>query len=131
MTRVLVFEDEVICQEMTQLALHRLGIPDITLAPDGATGLKIFDYMAPKPNLIICDIFMPEKDGIEIVGALVKRKFTGGLILLTGADAQFLHIAKTIAISNGLNYLGWLGKPFNDEALASALLRLSEPEPEP
>jgi hypothetical protein len=38
---------------------------------------------------------MPEKDGIEILGALGNHRFTGGLILISGADAQFLQVAQT------------------------------------
>lgn len=125
MKRVLVFEDELISQELARRALNRLGITRIEFASDGSQGLQILDDMPSQPDLIILDIFMPEKDGIEIVNALIERKFAGGLILVTGADAQYLRIAKIIATQNGLQYLGWIGKPLKDEALAPLVLRLN------
>ena len=64
---------------------------------------------------------MLEKDGIEIVSALAERKFAGGLILISGGDGQFLKIARTIAIKSGLDVLGPLIKPFNEDALAHYL----------
>lgn len=126
MTHVLVFEDDLISQEIAKRALHRLGISNVTFTTDGVTGLQILDGMAPAPELIICDIFMPGKDGIEIVNALVERKFTGGLVLVTGADMQYLQIAKTIAVSHGLHFLGWISKPVTDEALGHALSQLAK-----
>lgn len=121
MTRVLVFEDEPISQEIARRALQRLGISDIAFATDGQAGLKILDRMEPSPDLILCDIFMPEKDGIEIVSALAKRQFKGGLILITGADAQLLRVAQTIALRRNLRFLGALGKPLVDAQLADIL----------
>lgn len=125
MLTALVFEDELFSQEIARRALHRSGISNITFATDGATGLKILDGTAPAPKLIICDIFIPGKDGIEIVNALAERKFSGGLILVTGADMQYLLIAKTIAISRGLHLLGCISKPLSDDALAIALSQLT------
>ena len=125
MNSVLVFEDDLISQELAKRALQRLGISNIAFAANGSLGLKMLDSMEYQPNLIILDIFMPEKDGIEIVNALVERKFKGGVVLVTGADLQYLHIAKTIAVGNGLQYLGWLSKPLSDEDLSRTLLRMN------
>jgi CheY-like chemotaxis protein len=124
MTSVLVLEDDAFCKEIAELALRRAGITDIAFASDGATGLRMLDRMQPRPDLILCDIFMPEMDGIEIVNALVERKFAGGLILVTGADTQFLQVAKTMAQEAGLRYLDAICKPLTDEALAPLLERL-------
>jgi response regulator of citrate/malate metabolism len=126
MTRVLVLEDEASSQEITRCALQRAGITDITLAGDGETGLKMLGRMEPQPDLVICDIFMPEKDGIEIVGALVDHRFKGGLILVSGADAQYLHVAQTMAIHGGLHLLGVLQKPLQEHQLANLLKLLAK-----
>lgn len=124
MIRALVFEDEPSSQEIARRALRRIGITDVAFATDGATGLKTYDLMKPLPELILCDIFMPEKDGIEIVEALVDRNFKGGLILVTGADARFQLVAQTIAIHRNLHFLGSLHKPLDDVELAKTLAPL-------
>ena len=104
-------------------ALTRLGISDIAVATDGKSGLKLFESMVACPDVIVCDIFMPEKDGIEIVNALAERSYRGGVIFASSGDEQFLKIATTMAIKAGLNVLGSLTKPLRDEALQSCLER--------
>lgn len=122
MTRVLVFEDESTGLPTLVATLRRLGAGDIASAPDGVAGLAIFDRMKPPPALVVCDIFMPEKDGIEIVNALVERRYSGDLILVSNGDTQLLQIAETIAMGCGLNYLGRLEKPL-DEVMVENLYR--------
>jgi response regulator of citrate/malate metabolism len=124
MKRVLVFEDELSSQAIAQRALNILGITDIAFASDGDKGLKILDRMEPKPDFILCDIFMPDKDGIETVMELADRNFKGGLIFITGAGVQLSSVAKTIANQRGLNFLGVLGKPLVCEQLEQMLMPL-------
>ena len=45
----------------------------------------------------LCEIFMPDMDGIEFAGALAKRDFVGALILITGVNQDMLEVASIIA----------------------------------
>jgi response regulator of citrate/malate metabolism len=121
MKRVLVFEDEMSSQEIARRTLNSMGITEIAFACDGDRGLKILDRMEPKPDFILCDIFMPDKDGIETVTELANRGFKGGLVLITGAGDTLASVAKTIAIQRDLNFLGLLKKPLNAEQLTQVL----------
>lgn len=62
MVRILVIEDDDIFREVLEEALKRNGY-EVTTAPDGEEGMKLF-YDAPFP-LVITDIVMPKKEGIE------------------------------------------------------------------
>lgn len=126
MTSVLVLEDDEFSQQIAERVLHNAGITEIAFAADGANGLRMLDRMQPRPDLVICDIFMPEMDGIEFVGALVERQFSGAVVLVTGADTQFLEIARTMALNSGLRFLDAICKPLSQEALAPVLARLHE-----
>jgi len=119
--RVLVLEDEWSSQEITRRALQRLGILDVTFAANGAQGIQFLERMKPQPDLILCDIFMPEMDGIEFVTTLTTRNFTGDLIFITGMDPQFVQVAQAIATGAGLRYLGSVLKPLTDAALQALL----------
>lgn len=125
MTRTLLIEDEETCREITSLTLRRLGVADIVVAEDGKAALKLLDRMAVPPDVVIADILMPNKDGIEIVAALVDRQFAGGLILLSGADPYLLRMAGMMAADGGINVLATLLKPLNEDALKYALQRLN------
>jgi YesN/AraC family two-component response regulator len=128
MKKVLLIEDEETSCELAKLALQRLGHTDITCAADGAHGLKLFDRMDPAPDVVISDIYMPNKDGIEIVNSLVARKYAGGVILLSGGDHAIISLTKLFARSGGLNLLGVLRKPLDEQALAHALEATHTPE---
>jgi CheY-like chemotaxis protein len=118
---VLVIDDEESSQQLARIALERLGFKDIQVVGDGAVAVRTLDRMARPPDFVVCDIFMPESDGIEFVTALAERRFGGGLVLVTGGDTQYLIIAKRIARFHGLKLLASLTKPLRVEALSEAL----------
>lgn len=118
---VLVIDDEETSQALARIALERLGFTNICLAGDGALAIKAMDNMPRQPDFVISDIFMPQSDGIELVNALAQRQYSGGLVLVSGGDGQFLVIAKRIARFHGLNLLGSLSKPIRTDALSQAL----------
>jgi CheY-like chemotaxis protein len=118
---VLVIDDEESSQQVARIALERIGFTNIVVVGDGAVAVRVLDDMARPPDFVVCDIFMPESDGIEFVTALAERRFGGGLVLVTGGDTQYLIIAKRIARFHGLKLLGSLTKPLRVEALSEAL----------
>jgi len=124
---VLVIDDEASSQALARLALEQLGFNNIAVVDDGAAALELLDRPQPAPALIICDIFMPQADGIELVNALAERHFQGALVLVTGGDSQFLVIAKRVARFRGLRLLGSLHKPLSSTVLEQVLQGGSAP----
>jgi CheY-like chemotaxis protein len=118
---VLVVDDDEFSLEISRKQLAFLGLTDIHTAADGLQAMRYLKQAASQPDFIICDIFMPEMDGIELVGELVKRAYPGGLILVTGVDASMLEVATLIATLKGLRLLGNFTKPLKHEALAKAM----------
>lgn len=83
---VVIVDDDEIALLMLKSAFELAGFNVITTLKSS----KIFDlYIKHKPVAVIVDIFMPDKDGIEVITEFKKRKF----------DALF------IAISSHLDYL--------------------------
>jgi CheY-like chemotaxis protein len=124
----LVIDDEETSQELARIALEHIGFTDISVVGDGALALLAMDGMQREPDYVICDIFMPGSDGIELVTALAQRQYQGGLVLVSGGDSQFLVIAKRIARFHGLRMLASLHKPLRADALAEALFGSDEEE---
>jgi CheY-like chemotaxis protein len=77
--------------------------------------------MPKLPDFLICDVFMPDMDGIEFVGELAKQRYQGGLVLVTGVSQSMLEVASDIAIAKGLRVLGTLTKPVSQASLEKAL----------
>ena len=80
--RILIIDDDYSIRKILRLLLEREGY-DVFEAPDGDVGLKIQE--AESVDLVITDIFMPEKEGLETI-----LEFKTGLIDI-----------KIIAISGG------------------------------
>ena len=66
-THILVVEDEPAVQTLLKKQLTSHGFT-VTVASDGLDGLMKLEQM--KPDLIICDVMMPNLDGIEFVKAV-------------------------------------------------------------
>ena len=117
---ILVVEDDEFNQEILRRKLGLLGFTDIHVANNGRTGVRVLEKLPRPPDFLICDIFMPDMDGIEFVAELVKRNYKGGLILMTGVDLAMLEVAQEIASLKGLNVLGGFKKPLDQEKLRQA-----------
>ena len=83
--RVLVIDDDQIARELVVGALRPEGFEVVTAA-SGAEGLAL--AVASPPDLVICDLVMPEMDGFEVVNQLVANEATRDvpILILTGHD---------------------------------------------
>ena len=80
--KILVLEDEPAVQTLIKKQLQAQGF-DVTVASDGLDGLMKLEGM--RPELIICDVMMPNLDGMEFVKAIKGHGGTAQIpvILLT------------------------------------------------
>jgi DNA-binding response OmpR family regulator len=119
MTKILIIEDNQVVRENTAEILE-LANYEVYTAENGKKGVEIARLI--KPDVIICDIMMPELNGYDVLKQLSKDRATVSIpfIFLT-AKAERLDIRK------GMN-LGaddYLTKPFEEvellETIASRL----------
>lgn len=121
---VMIIDDDEFQIEFVTEQLAELGVVHITTANGGESGLASFDNCQDKPNLLICDIQMPNIDGFEFIKAMSERNYTGGLILMSGEGARVLYSASLVAQLSRQNFLGTIEKPVQKEALEKALEKL-------
>ena len=121
LSTALVVDDDVFIQAIARRLLLNLGFTQCEAALDGVEGLRLFAEMARPPDLIICDVFMPEKDGIEFVKALEKLHFQGQLILMSGVDGLVMTIAENLAVAAGIHVAAKIIKPLTQEKLMQAV----------
>jgi CheY-like chemotaxis protein len=115
MTKVLVIDDEEILRESILNILKTRGFSTIE-AGDGRSGVCLAKQFVP--DLILCDIRMPEFDGYEVLKALRQEPNTVTIpfIFLT-ADA----IAKVMYQGQQLGANGYLMKPFSTAELLDTI----------
>lgn len=73
--------------------------------------------------VIIVDMFMPGRDGVEILRFLAEDRFRGHIIVISGFDSSVLHSAMELASAHGLKILGALSKPILYNDIQALLLK--------
>ncbi|MEO5331635.1 MAG: response regulator [Magnetococcus sp. YQC-5] len=123
MTRILIIEDDRQIREVLKQMLERAGY-ETDLAADGAEGLRCFRVRPA--DMVITDILMPGKDGLETIDELTRDDPDLPIIAISGGGpgekAQFaLEMAQTCGARR------ILAKPFSrKEILAMVHEVLSE-----
>lgn len=117
MAKIVVVDDEQMVRDFLRQMLTREG-HRVTLASDGEEALGVVEQV--KPDLIITDIIMPNKDGIQFMTQLSKRYPAIPVIAISGGrrsvSAQFnLDSAELIGAKAVLT------KPFTLEQLQQAI----------
>jgi len=118
---VLIVDDDDFAQEMFSCMLEQSGVKNIQLANNGQNALTCLASMERAPDFLICDVFMPDMDGIEFLGKLGQQHFPGSIILVSGMNIEMMAIARDIALSDNLNVVAAFVKPVNHELLADAM----------
>ena len=120
---LLVDDDKFMLTVLTDM-LQDLGVPGVTTAASGAEAALAFDRMTPPPDVILCDLKMPEGDGFQFMEMLASRKFAGGVVLVSGMEARVMNSASLMARFHHLKVLATLSKPVSAPGLSAALAKL-------
>ncbi|BAY78103.1 two-component hybrid sensor and regulator [Nostoc linckia NIES-25] len=115
MTTILIIEDEVPIRQNIEDILELSDF--ITLiASNGKIGLEI--AKTKLPDLIICDITMPELDGYSVLAALRKNEVTANIpLIFVTAKAERSDFRQGMEIGAD----DYLTKPFTTEELLKAI----------
>lgn len=85
-------------------------------------------YEEKEPDLLILDLVMPNMDGLELMRKLLAKKCQLPLLVISGYD--YINEEGLELLSHGLNFKGFIKKPFNVVELRNLLAGLigsSEP----
>ncbi|NNF76603.1 MAG: response regulator [Rhizobiales bacterium] len=108
---VLIVDDDPITRQLLEAFAGGIGAQRVLQAADGAEATSILDQHSGDIQLIFCDLEMPEMDGIELLGYLHARAFTGAIAIVSGAHKSIVESAAKLAKLHGLNFLGRISKP--------------------
>lgn len=78
-------------------------------------------YQSKPASLVMLDLNMPGKDGIELLDYLVAQKCQSRIMFISGADRRVLGTMEQLTISRGLDFAGTLKKPFDVSKLRETL----------
>lgn len=115
MKKILIIEDDMELHETIGTLLKLEGY-NIISATNGEEGIEL--AREHLPDIIVCDIMMPEKSGIDVISALHSDKNTELIpfIFLT-AKAELKDIRKGMLMGAD----DYITKPFNNEDLLRSI----------
>lgn len=121
---ILVVDDEMPIADILQFNLEKEGYK-VTCAYDGLEALRKVEEV--KPDLILLDIMLPHKDGMEVCRE-VRKKHEMPIIMLTAKDSE---IDKVLGLELGAD--DYVTKPFSNRELIArvkANLRRHQQDPD-
>lgn len=122
---ILIIDDEPHVLEAIKREMHELRDEyQIFITSDCST---VFDIIAENTvEILITDILMPEKDGIQLITETQERYPEIKIITMSGGGK--IDAATYLQLARGLGAASTLNKPFTREELLKAISEvLSEP----
>lgn len=101
--------------------LQGLGYSQLTTAATAQEALLQLEHDPHSAELLVCDLAMPDMDGIQFLQTLNASPFRGSVILLSGISARVMHTVQKLLGGSQLTILGALTKPATPGALRGLL----------
>src|SRR5689334_12354406 len=124
-TILVIDDDEAVRYAISRVA-RQAGFA-VALAANGEEGLDLLDRVSPA--LVITDLIMPEKEGLETIRELRQRRPDLPIIAISGGGRlvgrDFLDVARKLGAQEAL------AKPFEPEDLVAAVNRQLRPVTSP
>ncbi len=115
MARILIIDDQ---DQVRRLILDLLPQHHQLLeAKNGVEGLRL--YRQQPIDLVLCDLFMPDKDGIETIRELRRHNPAVKIVAMSGGS--FDGRMNLLGIARVLGADCVLGKPFDHETLCTTV----------
>jgi len=118
--RVLVIEDDKSFRQVVAYALKQAGY-EVTSATNGREGLEKLGEA--RPNVVLCDMKMPEMDGLAFLGEMRRQQIDVPVVMVTAFGS--IESAVEAMRAGAFDYVT---KPVNQDALRAAIERAAERE---
>jgi CheY-like chemotaxis protein len=122
MQRILVIDDDPFVRRTMERLLQKSGY-EVRLAVDGIEGLRAF--RSQRPDLVITDIIMPQKEGLDTIRLLRTWDPDVKIIAISGgsrtSNVDFLKKAAELGAS------AILAKPFDNNVMLNQISRCLSP----
>jgi CheY-like chemotaxis protein len=115
MPRLLVIDDDAVVCRILKRTLESAGFEVLTAA-NGNAGLEL--YRRSRPEVVVTDVIMPEKDGIETLAEIRRENPDAKVIAISGSNdtgLDFLRVMRQLGADCALE------KPVSAHALLAAV----------
>src|SRR5688572_19307865 len=115
MAHFLVVDDDEPTRDLIAFSLEQLG-HSVTRAENGDEALAAF--AGKRADVVITDLLMPDRDGLELIPSLLKLAPTMPIIAISGSVQ---HAGLYLKMARQLGATWSLSKPFSRDELVAAV----------
>jgi two-component system response regulator MtrA len=120
--KLLVIDDQSGITRVVELIAKQLGLTARSLNTSSeATDV----FIAFKPDVVMLDMIMPEKDGIDVLNEILLTGIPVKVILTSGFSDSYLRLAEGVAKFHANDHVSILRKPFRRDELVTLLSDLT------
>jgi CheY-like chemotaxis protein len=121
--KLLVVDDQSGITRVVEMIARQLGL-NVRSLNSSAQATETF--IAFKPDILMLDMIMPEKDGIDVLNEILLTGYPVKIVLTSGFSDSFLRLAEGVAKFHDNPNVSVLRKPFRREELIDLLSMLAE-----
>lgn len=119
---LLVVEDDDFQRRIIVNMLRALPVASIRETGNGQQALRVIHDPSEQPvDIVICDLDMPEMDGLELLRHLAEGHHETAIILVSALGGKLLAAAGKMAKTHGVRLLGVIEKPLRPGQIESLL----------
>lgn len=118
MTRILVVDDEPAMRKLVRRILDKAGME--VVETDGEEALLVF--LAQEFDLVLLDLFMPGRDGIELLREFRREWSTVKIVAMSGGGLR--GTVDLLTVARALGAKETIRKPFTPAELLAAVNRV-------
>jgi CheY-like chemotaxis protein len=116
--KLLVIDDQAGLTRVVALIATQLGFNTRTVNDALLAGQTCREF---RPDMIIVDMIMPERDGIDVLHDILQTGMRPRIVLTSGFSESMLNLARGVAKFHGIDTVSILRKPFRRQELVELL----------
>ncbi|MCP5083238.1 MAG: EAL domain-containing protein [Alphaproteobacteria bacterium] len=117
-TNILVVDDDPMMRGILASYFTCEHNADVVVTENGLRALTVLTENPKKFELILCDLNMPEMDGVQFLRHINELGYDGQLAVVSGEDTSVLNVTRDIASFYSFDLIGILSKPLDTQKLA-------------
>lgn len=124
---IVVLDDHLIQLKLLKRSLVALGAETVCCYEDVEQALAYIETHSV--DLVICDLGMPNKDGIDMLLMLNELGFAGDVAIISAMDLPIIATVKSMCRGFSFDLIAEISKPFHADALRELIShqRMSQP----
>ncbi len=118
----MVLEDQDLQRQIIVRMLRNLNFEEVLLAANGREAFELLSTpTVPRPDIVLCDLNMPEMDGMEFIRRISETEPGPSIIVVSSLDKALLRSVEKMCLAYGVSLLGTIEKPINQARLRELL----------